>query len=164
MFHALIAWPTYRLWDEYIRSGRMQTGDGPILLWPVVVAYVLLPLILGTAVGHGTKGQKRWASWLSGHDPAPKAWDYFFGLHPRGWVRLKLKSGIWIGGVYMEGETRKSYASGYPEPQDLFLINAVEMDPQTGRILRQSDGSVRVRDSSILLRWEEVEYLEFIEA
>ena len=42
--------------------------------------------------------------------------------------RIRLKSGRWIGGAYAPG----SYASGYPELLDLYLVATAEMDQQSG--------------------------------
>jgi hypothetical protein len=58
---------------------------------------------------------------------------------------------------------RRSYAAGYPEPQDLFLAAAVALDPVSGEFLLD-DGSVAVGEGGLPIRWEEVEYLEFIDA
>lgn len=44
----------------------------------------------------------------------------------------------------------------------MFLVTAAEVDPVTGRFLKNPDGSVRVKASGILVGWDEVEYLEFI--
>lgn len=81
-------------------------------------------------------------------------------------MRLRLKSGAWIGGAYAQPEGGpKSYAAGYPEPQDLFLAETVETDPETGEFMLEADGRTpRLRGGSILIRWDEVEYLEFIDA
>lgn len=90
----------------------------------------------------------------------PRAWDYFFAKRPDGWVRLKLRDGPWIGGIYAEG----SYASGYPhEPQDIFLAVVVDVDPDTGEFVRARDGTLSTRDSAILVRWDQISYLEFID-
>jgi hypothetical protein len=62
-----------------------------------------------------------------------------------------------------ESATHKSYAAGYPEEQDLYLAESVDVDPETGTFDR-ADGKPVARGSGILIRWSEVEYLEFIEA
>lgn len=135
----------------------------PLYVWPIVAAYVVGPLVFGGLIGRATLQGHKWAAWFTGPNPAPRAWDYVFGLRPRGWIRLRLKSGIWIGGAYAERvDGKKSYAAGYPEPQDLFLVVVAELDPNSGRFMRDEKGGVRLRESSILIRWEEVEYLEFI--
>jgi hypothetical protein len=74
-------------------------------------------------------------------------------------MRLKLKSGSWIGGAFAQG----SYAAVYPEPPDLYLAWAAEVDPSSGAFLFDEHDRVVLRDSGILIRWEEVEYLEFID-
>lgn len=164
-FHLVAFLPiTYFLWDEFVRTGRLSEGDVPLSAWPVVAAYVIVPLLLGTVVGRATVRERPWATVLTGRDPAPRAWDYLFGHRPRGWVRLRLKTGVWIGGAYgVRPDGRRSYVSGYPEPQEIFLAAAVEVDATTGRFLKHPDGGVRLKSSSILIGWEEVEYLEFIE-
>lgn len=162
--HVLLLPITFWLWTTYVRTGRLADGDVPLWVWPLVVAYVGVPLFAGSAIGHGTRRGEAWAEWFTGLNPAPRAWDYIFGQRLlRGWVRLKLKSGVWIGGAYARlPDGRRSYAAGYPEPQDLFLVRAAEMNPTTGQFVRRSDGSVSLRQSSILIRWDEVEYMEFI--
>jgi hypothetical protein len=40
----------------------------------------------------------------------------------------------------------------------------VEVDPDTGEFLFDDDGDPRLRGSGILIRWDEVEYLEFLDA
>jgi hypothetical protein len=81
-----------------------------------------------------------------------------------GWIRLRLKSGAWLGGVFAEANGRRSYAAGYPEPQDLFLAAAVDTDPDTGEFVRDDAGLPTVQPGGLLIRWEEVEFLEFIDA
>jgi hypothetical protein len=84
----------------------------------------------------------------------------FLGV-PRAWVRLKLKSGSWIGGVFMGVEGAESYAARYPEDQDIYLALTLELDPVTGD-LQIDAGKVATRPGGILVRWEEVEYMEFV--
>lgn len=77
---------------------------------------------------------------------------------------MKLKSGVWVGGAYAPSdEGTGSYAAGYPEPQDLFLAETVEVDPDSGEFTL-SDGEPIFRGTSLLIRWEEVEFLEFSDA
>jgi hypothetical protein len=75
------------------------------------------------------------------------------------------EEGGWLAGTYTrEGDNRKSYAAGYPEEQDLYLVNTVEVDPDTGEFAEDENGDPVWRDSGILVSWVEVEFLEFIEA
>lgn len=163
VLHAVVAPVTYGLWSDYIASGRLARGEAPLALWTVPIVYVGVPILAGSIVGIGTRRSNRWARIFTGPSPAPRAWDQLFGSRPDGWIRLRLKSGTWLGGAYArEGETR-SYAAGYPHAQDLYLAEAAEIDPQTGRFVFDDRGRPVLRGSGILLRWEEVEYLEFIE-
>jgi hypothetical protein len=75
-----------------------------------------------------------------------------------------MKSGVWLAGAYANANGRRSYAAGYPEPQDLYLAAAVEVDPDIGEFVLDDDGNVALLEGGVLVRWEEVEYLEFIDA
>jgi hypothetical protein len=163
LLHAGAAPITYRLWSEYGASGRLARGESlPLVLWTVVLAYVLVPIWLGWVVGYGARQRWKWTLLVTGRNPAPRAWDSFFGDDPEGWVRLRLKSGAWIGAALGSKDGRRSYAAGYPEDQDLYFVQTAEVDPETGEFLYEGD-QLRVRDSGLLLRWDEVEYLEFFE-
>lgn len=165
VFHALLAPLGYRLWIDFVRSGRLQSGRLPLILWLVPVAYVAVPIAAGTSVARATLRDQRWAKLFTGPAPAPRAWDELFTTHPDGWLRLRLKSGTWIGGGYVVREDgTRSYAAGYPHAQDLYLAEAVEVDPDTGEFLTDDSGDPVPRGSGILVRWPEVEYLEFIDA
>ncbi len=165
LVHALLAPATYWLWANFLRGGVLSKGEPlPWGLWLVVVAFVGLPFLAGTAVGRGTSQRSAWATIFTGPDPAPRAWDHFFASRPDGWIRLKLKSGPWIGGAFAPDDSGlESYAAGYPESQDLFLARMVEVDPETGQFLIE-EGRPVIRDSSLLIRWDEVEFMEFIDA
>jgi hypothetical protein len=131
----------------------------------LAIAYVAVPMAVGSAVEHGTRKGATWAVWITGPDPAPRAWDYLFQGERDGWIRLRLKSGSWLGGGYataMNG--MKSYTAGYPEAQDLHLATAVLVDESTGQFLLDEQGSPTPSGGGLLVRWEEVEYLEFIDA
>ena len=118
----------------------------------------------GTLVGIGTRNGDSWARLFTGPDPAPRAWDHFFASRPDGWMRMRLKSGVWIGGAYAPSDGGlQSYAAGYPEPQDLFLAETVEIDPESGKFVLV-DGTPMFRGTSLLIRWDEVEFLEFNDA
>jgi hypothetical protein len=50
----------------------------------------------------------------------------------------------------------------FPQPQELFLVQTVECDPDTGDFVYGSDDQVMPRPEALLVRWDEVQYLEFI--
>lgn len=164
IFHAALAPGSYWFWSD--QSPLLRAGE-PVSwwLWPLVIAYVVVPVAGGTWVGWGTRRRAGWARLFTGPDPAPRAWDYLFQHEADGWVRLRLKSGGWIGGAYATAaDGRRSYTAGYPEPQDLYLATAVDVDPETGEFRRESGGDVAVLEGGILIRWDEVEYLQFIDS
>lgn len=111
----------------------------------------------------GARASARWARWFNGPNPAPRAWDYLFTGEKFGWVKLRLKSGIWLGGTFAGSRDGLSYAAGYPESQDLYLSSIVATDPETGEFQRNEDGSARFLEGGLLVRWDEVEYLQFTE-
>ncbi len=163
VLHAVFAPVTYWAWNSYIRTGRLSDGNVSLALWPLVLAYVALPTLVGRFVGVGTWKGRTWARWLTGLNPAPHAWDYVFHQRPQGIIRLKLKRGVWIAGIFatIDGVGR-SYAAGFPHPQDLWLAQAVAVDSSTGEFLRNPEGDVHVLESGVLVRMDEVELLDFI--
>jgi hypothetical protein len=165
LLHVVFAPVTYRLWVDFVRSGRIESGTAPLRLWPLAIAYVLGPLMCGTAVGRATMRQRPWPRVLTGPNPAPRAWDFLFASAPDGWIRMRLKSGVWLAGAFALGlDGGRSYAAGYPEEQDLYLVQTYEVDPDSGEFLSDDEGGVVELDRGILVRWSEVEYLEFIQA
>lgn len=164
ILHALFAPITYWFWSTQwaaVAAGRRVSWG----LWALALAYVAGPILLGTLVGYGTRKRWPWATIITGPDPAPRAWDYLFQGERDGWVRLKLKSGSWIAGGYATAtDGLKSYSAGYPEEQDVFLATTAAVDADTGEFIFGEDGRVQLLPGGVLVRWEEVEYLEFIDA
>jgi hypothetical protein len=86
-------------------------------------------------------------------DPVPTAWDSAFRSRAAGFVRVRMKSGVWVGGWY----GRRSRASSFPSAADLYLESAYEM---------VSDGTFGQRvqaTAGIYINMNEVEALEFLE-
>jgi len=114
----------YWLYAAYLHSGRLVAdGRSLPLLWVLPVGYVLLPFLTGRIVGAAVARKKGWARALAGRQRAPRAWDDLFSSRPTGWVRMKLKSGIWVGGAFGDAPGgRESYAAQYPgEHQDVYV-------------------------------------------
>ncbi len=59
---------------------------------------------------------------------------------------------------------RRSNAAGYPEEPDLYLVETVAIDPNTGEFVIDDEGRPARRGSAMLIRWSEVEHLESIDA
>jgi len=163
VFLAFSAVPLYALWATY--WDFLSRGE-PVPLWLGLVppTYVLLPVLAGTIVGLGLRHGWKWSDVLTGPDPAPRAWDYLFQYQIDGWVRCRMKSGTWLAGAYADANGRRSYAAGYPEPQDIYLAASVAVDSDTGEFLLDETGRPQRGTGGLLLRWEEVEYLEFIDS
>lgn len=165
LIHAVAAPVTYRLWLDFVVGRRLVSGDAPLALWLVPVAYVVVPTALGTIVGVATRSRRSWARIFTGPAPAPRAWDHLFAARPDGWIRLRLKSGTWLGGAFaVLPDGSRSYAAGYPDEQDLYLVEAVEVDQESGEFLFDEHGRPVSRGSGILVRSDEVEYRDFIAA
>lgn len=167
LFAGLFSGPALILYRDFVVPGRLGRGDvSPLMFELTVLAYVLLPTLVGSLVGYGQKHGWRPVQAVVGDAPQPRAWDFLWRPGAQGVVRLKLKSGTWLGGVF--GTTvagQRSYAAGYPEREDLYLSLQVRVDALTGAFEQDEEGRpVPVEGSSgLLLRWEETEYLEFQE-
>jgi len=167
LFAALFAWAGLLLYRSFINTGRLARGDvNPLLFELLILSYVVLPTVAGSLVGHGQKREWPWVKVLTGDAPEPRAWDYLWRPGVEGVVRIKLKSGHWLAGVFATTATgQRSYAAGYPEKEDLYLSLQINVDPETGEFKRDNDGyPVPIEGKSgLLLRWEEIEYLNFQE-
>lgn len=154
-------WFVSHQWPKF-RSGGEDPSWG---LWLVAIVYVAVPLAAGSLVGSGTRKGAKWATFVTGPDPAPRAWDYLFQGERDGWIRLRLKSGSWLAGGYATASNGlKSYTAGYPEAQDLYLATAIRVDEDSGEFLLDEAGELQQLAGGLLVRWDEVEYLEFIDA
>lgn len=176
VFLAIFAWQLYELRSEYqhhARTGpngktifvnRIANGDDlPWWLFVMPLLYISLPIVAGTAVGKtvraSSSGWQRIGRILAGRDPAPRAWDYLFTSRPAASVRLKLKAGHWLGGFYGD----RSYAAGYPEePQDLFLERTFAMDQEDGAFVLDDEGEPVDLGTALLIRWDEVAFMEVV--
>ncbi len=155
----------YLIYRKVIVTGDIRTGrDVPWWIWLAPAIYVLLPVLIGYLVGQAARARKPWTRVLTGPAPAPRAWDHLFAKADLfGFVRLRLKDGSWILGSWGRAEKLglDSYASGYPEIQDLFISDVVESDDD-GKFILDKNGKADHTGRSLLLRWDEIAYAEFI--
>jgi len=167
VFHALAAPLTYMGYKDFIVTGHLAHAVNlSIWLWLVPLVYVAVPTVAGSIVGSAASAGKRWTRYIVGRSPAPRAWDHLFSPQDlSGWIRLKLKNGDWIVGAYGRSGSRRirSYAAGYPDAQDLYLVETAECERETGRFVVDSEGKIKLRGAGVLIRWEEVLYLEFVD-
>lgn len=156
------------MYRHFVATGRLSRGDVNAFLFEfVLLGYVTLPTVVGNIIGRGQKNKWRWALRLVGEAPEPRAWDYLWRLQQRGIVQIKLKSGRWLAGLYDNNRfNRRSYASGYPETGGLYLAVQLKINPVTGEFINEN-GSTRpvaiIGHPGLLVRWEEIEYLNFQE-
>ena len=144
-------------WDSFT-SGEPLPG----WIWSLPVIYVGVPGVLGWAFGKEVRRGTRWARALAGRARAPRAWDHLFQDSPSGYVRCRMKSGLWVAGGYGEDNGRKPYASGYPDAQEIYLTRLFHVDPLTGGFQFDENGNIAVGSGALLIAWEEVELMEFI--
>jgi len=167
LFVALFSGPGLVAYRHYVASGRLGRGQVNALWFELaILVYVLLPSLAGSLVGTGQLHKWRWVTTLVGDATEPRAWDYLWRPGVQGIVRLKLKSGSWLAGVFgTTASGKRSYAAGYPEAQDLYLSLQLKVDPTTGAFTQDREGRPVPVDgkSGLLLRWDEIEYLDFQE-
>lgn len=164
VFHILFLPLTYHLrafyWDRIWEGMYVSSW-----VWAYIALYAIVPITLGLLAGWVISGAKpviskryRWVGLLVGIPSASRAWDHLFGRQGvAGWVRLRTKTGLYMGGYYGEG----SYVAGHPDIQDIYLTRVVQIDPDSGEIGIDSEGQPLSLPSGLLIRWDEVEYLEF---
>ncbi len=168
VFHALAAPLTYIAYRHFVVTGHLAHGEAlPLWLWIVPVLYVAIPTTAGWLTGSATSAGKPWTRYVAGRSPAPRAWDHLFARPDlNGWIRLRLKNDEWILGAWATSTTSqlRSYAAGYPNAQDLYLVETAECEARTGRFVLDRDGRPLLRGVGVLVRWEDVLYLEFIDS
>ena len=149
-------WIYANYWDVFVNREPL-----PWWFWGLPILYTIVPLLAGSLVGYAWKRNWPGARLIIGRDRAPRAWDHLFQDQPAGVIRCRLKSGIWIAGMYAEADGHGPFASGYPEQQDLYLPAFLAIDPDTGQIFVNDRNDPLVLDAGVLVRWEEIEFLEF---
>ena len=76
-------------------------------------------------------------------------------------MRCWLRSGRWVGGSYEVAGLIDSFASVDDAVIDIYINQAIEYGQNTGAPLLR-DGELARTGGGLLLRWDEVESLEFI--
>jgi hypothetical protein len=161
----------YQGYRELIITHKLEKGTPlPAPAWLLPVAYVSVPYVAGRLLGLAAQSREPWTKLFTGPAPAPRAWDHLFAT-PKltGWIRLKLKDGTWVFGAWGKEVTAgpvalRSYAAGYPEPQDLYLVDTAQVDSQGIAEPDPNDPSRPLLTGvGVLIRWEEVLYAEYRE-
>lgn len=153
---------TVWVWETYA-STSVDDVNVDLRLWIILLLYVFVPLALGLVVGRAMRRGRRWPRWIVGIDPAPTAWDWLWSgeVYGEAYVRVKLKAGGWAAGFW--GAQAQGFAASYPAPQDIFLPMQLQTDQRTGEIIVDEDGRPKRQQWGLLIRWDEVDLLEFQE-
>jgi len=146
------SWLVYLVFkSEFFKKSAVVTG----IAWLTMI--FVSPVCLGFVTGLLSQKdffRKVFARMgLSSIHAIPTAWDYKFSKSTKPvWVQVSLKDGRKIGGLY----GGQSFASSVPEERDLYLQQVVRVS-QDGKWerLKRSDG--------VLIRGDEIEYIEFIQ-
>lgn len=157
LFASALYWLYARFWDSFVMGESL-----PVWLVVVPISYVAIPGSLGWMFGWQVRHGTNWARIVAGFDRAPRAWDHLFQDRGPSLVRCRMKSGSWIGGFYAEVEGIRPYASGYPEIQELYLARSLQIDPEDGSFVSDENDELISGSGSLLMRWEEIEIMEFI--
>ena len=166
VFYVAAAPLGYWLYLRYAQTGRLAAGPLPWVLWLVPVGLVACPVALGLALGSATRRGRPWAQLWSGRSPAPRAWDAAFSHGANAWLRIRLKDPAggtdgWLLGAFGTGSHGPpSTASSYPNPPDLYLSETAEAEPGTGKFVLDGDGRPKLRNTGLLIGWEEISYIE----
>ena len=165
VFLALLAGPIYLLYQKYVVTGLF--GEGALnagCVWAVSLLYVIIPWAAGAIVGKGTTRGWKWAVALTGSAPEPRAWERIWGRRPDALVRIRLKSGSWVGGVFATSpDGVHAYAGAFPSDGDLFLTGQLKVDPDTGECSTEEDGTPVVVQRGLWIRCSEIDYMDIQE-
>ena len=107
------------------------------VLWPILLKWILNLKFL----------KKKTISLI------PKSWDYFFSKKECCFMLVHLNNGRIIGGLYGPG----SFASSYPEKEDLYLQEVWKIGEE-GKFIEKIPGS-----KGVLVNYDSIEYIEFFD-
>lgn len=139
----------------YVRDPEAALEDIQVLGLAYLLTVVVVPWIAARVVFYVTT-----ADWfttarsrflttfrlLRPWDPTPSAWDFIFATVEPGWVRIRLQDGSWVGGWFAE----KSFASAFPDPQELYIEVGYVLSPEgtfTGEVSAPGGMFVRCQDA-----------------
>jgi len=140
----------------------VEAGHGDAPSWhglqqhAVVVGWTALLLLLVVPALLGGLDYLRATRSLSlrgiGYDPVPRAWDLAFRDLEPCFVRVLTTDDRWLGGWYGS----RSHVSNYPEPRELFLELAYQVEPD-GTL-----GTAQPCSAGIYIRCDDIRAVEFV--
>ncbi|WP_086851866.1 DUF6338 family protein [Amycolatopsis kentuckyensis] len=108
---------------------------------------VVVPSIVAWAEGWWVRRRAR-----ARYEPTPTAWDALFHDSGSCFVRMRLKSGLWVGGWLGS----RSAVSAYPQPGDIYLQTQYRMAPD-GTFVSRMPGS-----AGVYVKAADIEVLELL--
>ncbi|CNG18019.1 Uncharacterised protein [Mycobacterium tuberculosis] len=117
--------------------------------WAILVLIVLIPSVVAWAEARLTARRLR-----SRYDPTPTAWDALFRDRGACFVRIRLKSGAWVGGWLGPD----SAVSAYPNEADIYLQSQYRMKPD-GSFGDKVNGTC-----GVYVRASDIEVVELVHA
>lgn len=118
---------------------------------------ILIPVVLASAAHFISvwrqRGFKRSFTDFWQYNATPTAWDWFGNSWTTGYVRVLTKEGKWVGGRI----DANSYVSSHPEPRDIYIGLAYELDKSGNFMDPVSDGR-----ASMWVRCDDVQLVQFI--
>lgn len=148
-----------------VRSGRLGHGQFWWPAWPLLAGYLIVPFAAGRITGHAVQSGRRWPRVMVGSAPAPRAWDHVFLAGRSAYVRIRLKDATagtdgWVLGIFSPHPELGAYASGPPNDPDLYLSDTAVAVPGTGEFMRDANGTPFLKGSGLLIRYDEILYVE----
>ena len=136
-----------------VRSRLRGLTRGPVS--PRAAGAAVLVLLLAVPAALAAADHYRlehgWTPKIS-RNPSPRAWDTAFRGRVHGFVRLRTESGEWFGGWF----GRRSFASSYPEPRELFVEKAWRLD-DAGRFTEEE-----LYTEGMYVRCDDLRVVEFL--
>lgn len=163
---AVGAWPLHWLYRSYWQD-LVDGKTLPPLVYLVPLAFLAVPAVAGWCAGQlalklrGWAQRIKWVGRLMATSATPSAWDHLFDSREAGFVRCRLRSGRWVGGLYDSSQPVRSYASDGKADQDIFMASAVEFDQESGAVLLR-EGKYAWTGGGLYLRSNDIETLDFV--
>lgn len=135
------------LFHDLIRPSveLLVTGAGVLFVAPVFLALALVWLRRRAPF-------RRIVRALTHISPSPAAWDFVFSTLGPTFVRVRLRDGGFVGGLF----ARHSFASAFPQPQSLFIERAWRLS-RKGEFVQPVPGN-----RGILLHADMIDVVEFL--